>query len=222
MPTKVRAAAKAVPAPVAEEPIEEPVYEAGESEAPMDPEPSEDEESEDESPEEQEPSEDEESEDEEEGPVQLTGARLLEFYDAKRAQGCNHARIAFLAGYYSKTKTGSERVLKAQFNQRLLEAQGVDTGGGTGSGKGTGGGNAGLTRARVSGTGILLVSQLAARRVGAEPGYVFSVEYPQGDLEGPGAQILLTLTDEFKEVVPRGPRGATAEQPGTPLPGQNG
>lgn len=149
-----------------------------------------------------------------ESPERITGQDLLDFHAAQKEQGLAHADIAYNAGYYSVTKTGQERVMVAQFNAALLSAQGVDVGGT----KSTGGGrnHAGLSKARVSGQGIALVSQLATREVGAVPGAVFSVEYPQGALRGPGAQILLTLTDEVKPVVARKAKEA-AEEPGTPL-----
>jgi hypothetical protein len=191
MPTKVKAA----PAPVADEVMEEPVYEA----------PEEDEGDYDEN---------EEIDNDPDEPVRKVGQELLDFVEAKTKDGRTLTDIAYQAGYYTLTKTGSERVLKAQFNQALLEAKGYDLGGRSKS-AGTGRGGSGLSRARVSGSGLLLVSQLAAREVGAIPGSVFSIEYPTGDLTGPGAQILLTLTDEFREVVPRGSR--SEEEPGTPL-----
>lgn len=145
-------------------------------------------------------------------PVQLTGEALLAFYDEKRAAGRSHVEIAYDAGYYTVTKAGQERVTKAKFNAALLEAKGVNTGD-----KSAGGGrsHAGLTKARVSGQGILLVSQLATRNVGAEPGAVFEVGYP-----GDGV-IVLTPTGEIKPVVPRKGKGE-GEEPGTPLFDQAG
>ncbi len=139
-------------------------------------------------------------------PGRLTGEELLAFYDEKQQAGRRHAEIAYDAGYYTVTKTGQERVTMAQFNAALLKAKGVDTGD-----KSAGGGrsHAGLTKARVSGQGILLVSQLATRNVGAVEGSIFEVSYP-GD-----GQILLTPTGEVKPVVPR--KGKSAEEPGAPL-----
>jgi hypothetical protein len=140
-------------------------------------------------------------------PARLAGEELLAFYDEKQAIGRRHAEIAYDAGYYTVTKSGQERVTMAQFNAALLAAKGVDIGD-----KASGGGgrsHAGLTKARVSGQGILLVSQLATRHVGAEPGHVFEVSYP-GD-----GQILLSPTGEVKPVVPR--KAKTEEEPGTPL-----
>jgi hypothetical protein len=143
----------------------------------------------------------------------LAGSELLSFYDDEKAKGRSHADIAYGAGYYTVTKSGQERVMVAQFNAAMLEAQGINVGD---KPSGAGRSHAGLTRARVSGQGILLVSQLATRSVGAEPGGVFSVEYPTGDLQGPGAQILLTLTSDVKPVVARKGK-ADQEEPGTPL-----
>lgn len=141
-------------------------------------------------------------------PARLIGEDLLAFYEAKKQAGRRHAEIAYDAGYYSVTKAGQERVTMAQFNAAMLNAKGVDVGGKTGA---AGRSHAGLTKARVSGQGILLVSQLATRHVGAEPGYVFEVSYP-GD-----GQILLTPTGEVKPVVSR--KGQPEEEPGTPLLG---
>lgn len=140
-----------------------------------------------------------------EPPKRISGPELLEFYAQKKAAGLNHAQIAYAAGYYSVTKTGQERVMQAQFNEAYLAAQGIETGEPASSGRS----HAGLSKARVSGQGILLVSQLATRHVGAEPGYVFEVSYP-GD-----GQILLSPTGEIKPVVPR--KGKPVEEPGTPL-----
>lgn len=148
-------------------------------------------------------------------PERLTGQELLDFYAAEKAAGCAHVDIAYKAGYYTVTKSGQERVMSAQFNEAMLRAQGIETGGKTAAGGG-GRSHAGLTKARVSGQGILLVSQLATRSIGADPGAVFSVEYPHGDFKGPGAQILLTLTEEVKPVVARKNKGEP-EEPGTPL-----
>jgi hypothetical protein len=137
----------------------------------------------------------------------LAGEDLLRFYDAKSAEGVAHKEIAYQAGYFSVTKKGSERVNLTGFNEALLEAKGVPV-----SKKksimGRGRGSAGLTRARVSGAGVLLVSQLAVREVGAEAGSIFQVSFP-----GEG-QILLTATGE---IVPVTPRGGSEEEPGTPL-----
>lgn len=136
----------------------------------------------------------------------LVGAELLAFYNEKTAAGCNYADIAFGAGYRKVTKTGQERVMKSQFANALLQAQGIDTGT---SPAGPGGSHAGETRARVTGQGQLLVSQLAARKVGAQAGEVFEVSYP-----GDGC-ILLTPTGIVEPVRPR--KGEAIEKPGTPL-----
>lgn len=141
-----------------------------------------------------------------EQPVRLTGQELLDFYNAKKEAGLAHAEIAFDAGYYTVTKTGQERVMMAQFNAAMLEAQGMEVGA---KSSGPGRSHAGLTKARVSGQGILLVSQLATRNVGAVAGSIFEVSYP-----GNG-EILLSPTGEIKPVVPR--KGKSAEEPGTPL-----
>jgi hypothetical protein len=155
------------------------------------------------------------AEDDEQGdlPDRLSGQELLDFYAAEKAAGCAHADIAYKAGYYTVTKSGQERVMAAQFNEAMLRAQGIETGS---KAAGVGRSHAGLTKARVSGQGILLVSQLATRSIGADPGSVFSVEYPNGDFKGPGAQILLTLTAEVKPVVARKAKGEL-EEPGIPL-----
>jgi hypothetical protein len=144
----------------------------------------------------------------------LSGQELLDFYAAKKAEGFSHSDIAYKAGYYTVTQGGQERTMTAQFNEAMLLAQGIEIGGKPAA---AGRSHAGMSKARVSGQGILLVSQLATRAVGAEPGAVFSVEYPTGEFAGPGAQILLTLTDEFKPVVTRKPKGEAKEEPGTPL-----
>ena len=146
------------------------------------------------------------AESEPEQPTRLTGEELLDFYNTKKEAGRAHAEIAFDAGYYTVTKAGQERVMMAQFNVAMLEAQGMEVGA---KSSGPGRSHAGLTKARVSGQGILLVSQLATRNVGAVEGSIFEVSYP-GD-----GQILLTPTGEVKPVVPR--KGKSAEEPGTPL-----
>jgi hypothetical protein len=147
-------------------------------------------------------------------PERLSGQELLDFYAAKKAEGFSHSDIAYKAGYYTVTQGGQERTMTAQFNEAMLLAQGIEIGGKPAA---AGRSHAGMSKARVSGQGILLVSQLATRAVGAEPGAVFSVEYPTGEFAGPGAQILLTLTDEFKPVVTRKSKGKVEEEPGAPL-----
>lgn len=153
-----------------------------------------------------------------EQPDRLTGDELLAKAEEMKLEGKGVGQIAWACGYYSVGKNGQERVLKAQFNQALLAAQGFQLGGGvTGAGRQ----HRGRDRARVVSTGVLQVSQLAARQIGAEPGRVFSVEYPTGDLVGPGAQILLTMTEEIDAIRPR-TRGENPEQPSTPLLGRQG
>ena len=140
--------------------------------------------------------------------TRLVGAELLAFYNEKTAAGRSYLDIAFGAGYRKVTKTGQKRAMKSQFANALLQAQGIDTGT---SPTGSGGSHAGETRARVTGQGQLLVSQLAARKIGAQAGEVFEVSYP-----GDGC-ILLTPTGIVEPVRPR--KGETIEQPGTPLLG---
>lgn len=138
----------------------------------------------------------------------LVGEALLAFFNSNR-ENLPVGEIARRAGYVTlATRNGvtQERVMMSRFNAALLFAQGIDTG--TGS-SGTGRSHAGKTQARISGSGILLVSQLATREVGGKPGDVYSVTYP-----GNG-QILLTPTGENRPVEPR--NKSTAEEPGTPL-----
>lgn len=154
-------------------------------------------------------------EDDEEGePERLTGQELLDFVAQGKEKGRTVAQMAFDAGYRMVTKDGSERTLKAQFSQALLAAQGLDF-----DGPGTGGGTrtrAGMKRAKANSQCLIQVSQVAARAIGVQPGSVLSIEFPTGDLVGPGAQILLTLTDEVAPITPRR-RGEAPEEPGTPL-----
>jgi hypothetical protein len=140
--------------------------------------------------------------------ARLVGAELLDFYNAKVAEGMTYPDIAFAAGYRTVTKSGRERAMKSQFANAMLQAKGIDTGS-----QATGPGRAhdGESFARVSGQGQLLVSQLAMRKVGAEAGAVFSVSYP-----GEGA-ILLAPTGENRPVIARKNKAGTGEQPGTPL-----
>lgn len=166
-------------------------------------------------------SEDEELEADEEGddeqeveqPARIVGQELLDFVREQKALGRTLPQMAFDAGYYTVTKDGIERVVKAQFSQAYLEAQGLDFGGPAPSGRR--GGN-GLVRARVSGQNIGQVSPAAIAKVGAAPGSLFEVTFPTDDLVGPGAQILLTLTAEVDPVTPR-KRDQAPEEPGTPL-----
>jgi len=148
--------------------------------------------------------------DDDELPVRLVGQELLDFYNTKKAEGWKHNTIGFHAGYVSKTKTGQERFQKSAFNEEWLKVTGViepDESSSSSSGRP----HAGLTRARVTGQGVLLVSQLATANIEAVEGEVFAVSYP-GD-----RQILLTPTGEVKPVVPRKRTSAPAEKPGTPL-----
>jgi hypothetical protein len=141
-------------------------------------------------------------------PARLVGQELLDFYNAKKAEGWSHETIGFNAGYVSITKTKQERFQAAAFNKEYLKAQGTIQEGESTSGGGRS--HAGETRARVTGQGVLLVSQLAVNRVGAANGEVFAVSYPAD------GQILLTTTGVVEAVIPRGKRAAP-EQAGTPL-----
>jgi hypothetical protein len=141
-------------------------------------------------------------------PVRLVGQELLGFYNAKKAEGWKHNAIGFHAGYVSITKTGQQRFQKSAFNEEWLKVTGVIEESESTSGGGRS--HAGETRARVTGQGVLLVSQLAVNRVGAVAGEVFAVEYPAD------GQILLTTTGVVEAVIPRGKRAAP-EQAGTPL-----
>jgi AbrB-like transcriptional regulator len=138
----------------------------------------------------------------------LIGEQLLAFYTEKAEEGMAQNDIAYKAGYFSVTKKGALRINVTQFHEALLAAKGVPVAKKK-SVTGRGRGSAGLTRARVSGTGMLLVSQLAVREVGAEPGAIFQVSFPA---EG---QILLTNTGEIVPITPRGK--ASGEELGTPL-----
>lgn len=141
-------------------------------------------------------------------PARLVGQELLDFYNAKKAEGWKHNTIGFHAGYVSITKTGQQRFQKSAFNEEWLRVTGVIEESESTSGGGRS--HAGETRARVTGQGVLLVSQLAVNRVGAVAGEVFAVSYPAD------GQILLTTTRTIEAVIPRGKR-ATFEQAGTPL-----
>jgi hypothetical protein len=141
-------------------------------------------------------------------PAPLTGEALLAFFNSNR-ESLSVNEIARRSGYVTlATRNGvtQERVMMSRFNAALLFAQGIDTG--TGS-SGTGRSHAGKTQARISGSGILLVSQLATREVDGSPGDVYSVTYP-GE-----RQILLTPTGENRPVEPR--NKVATEEPGTPL-----
>lgn len=143
-----------------------------------------------------------------ETPAPLVGEALLTFFNSNR-ESLSVNEIARRAGYVTlATRNGvtQERVMMSRFNAALLFAQGIDTG--TGS-SGTGRSHAGKTQARISGSGILLVSQLATREVEGRPGDVYSVTYPGG------GQILLTPTGENRPVEPR--NKSVIEEPGTPL-----
>jgi len=210
MPTKSKAAAVETP----DETFEDPTQADEEFEALMNP--SLDDE-EDESAEAGEPDEDGEDEGAEGEADRLTGQELVDFVAAEKAKGRTIIQMAYDAGYRTVTKDGSERTLKAQFNQAYLEAMGFATGG-TASSSGTPRTPAGMTRARTGAQNIIQVSQVAARAIGAVPGSVFAVEFPTGDFKGVGAQILLTLTDEVAPISPRRRGGQEqVEEPGTPL-----
>jgi hypothetical protein len=154
-----------------------------------------------------------------EQPERKTGEDLLAFAQKLKSEGRSLGDIAYAAGYYSVNAEGKERVLKSQLNQALLAAQGFLPGSET-AGKASQ--HRGRERARVVGTGMLQVSQLACRQIGAEPGRVFSVEYPTGEFVGPGAQILLTMTEEVDEIRSRRRKGEPVEESGTPLLDQEG
>jgi hypothetical protein len=161
---------------------------------------------------------DEEEPDDIEQPERVTGEELLAFAKELSAKGKSLGEIAYAAGYYSVNAEGKERVLTAQLNQAILAAQGFMFARPDGKASL----HRGRERARVVGTGMLQVSQLACRQIGAEPGRVFSVEYPTGDLVGVGSQILLTMTGEVDEIRSRRRKGQPVEEPGAPLLGAEG
>jgi hypothetical protein len=170
---------------------------------------------------EEQPGDETDSEEESDGveqPERVTGEELLAFAKELSAKGKSLGEIAYAAGYYSVNAEGKERVLTAQLNQAILAAQGFMFARPDGKASL----HRGRERARVVGTGMLQVSQLACRQIGAEPGRVFSVEYPTGDLKGPGSQILLTMTEEVDEIRSRRRKGEPVEEPGAPLLGAEG
>jgi len=165
---------------------------------------------------EEQPEDETDSEEESDGveqPERIAGEELLAFAQELRAKGKSLGEIAYAAGYYSVNAEGRERVLTAQLNQAILSAQGFTFARPDGKASN----HRGRERARVVGTGMLQVSQLACRQIGAEPGRVFSVEYPTGDSVGVGSQILLTMTGEVDEIRSRRRKGEPVEEPGTPL-----
>jgi hypothetical protein len=58
-------------------------------------------------------------------PTMLTGDELLQFNDAKMAEGFAVREIATQAGYYSETPEKGTRVKLALFQRALLEASGL-------------------------------------------------------------------------------------------------
>ena len=103
----------------------------------------------------------------------LTGQELLS--KVKEMRDASKSELVTACGYVSKKKDGSERINFTAFYEALLNAKGVELGGGPGKGKGVGGRKLSYT-ATVQGNGHLLVGKAYTALLGLEPGDEFEIK----------------------------------------------
>ena len=103
----------------------------------------------------------------------LTGQELLS--KVKEMGDASKSELVSACGYVSKKKDGSERINFIAFYEALLNAKGVELGGGTGKGRGVGGRKLSYT-ATVQGNGNLLVGKAYTALLGLEPGDEFEIK----------------------------------------------
>ncbi len=102
----------------------------------------------------------------------LTGAELLA--KVKDLGDVSKTDMATACGYVSKKKDGSDRVNFTAFYEALLNAKGVDLGGGSG---GVGKGGRKLSyKAVVQGNGNLLVGKAYTAMLDLQPGDEFTIK----------------------------------------------
>ena len=102
----------------------------------------------------------------------LTGADLLS--KVKDLGDVSKTDLATACGYVSKKKDGSDRVNFTAFYEALLNAKGIDLGGGSG-GIGKGGRKLSYT-ATVQGNGNLLVGKAYTAMLDLQPGDEFEIK----------------------------------------------
>jgi hypothetical protein len=103
----------------------------------------------------------------------LTGQELLS--KVKEMGDASKSELVSACGYVSKKKDGSERINFTAFYEALLNAKGVELGGGPGKGKGVGGRKLSYT-ATVQGNGNLLVGKAYTALLGLQPGDEFEIK----------------------------------------------
>ena len=104
--------------------------------------------------------------------LMLTGADLLA--KVKEMGDASKSDLAVACGYVSKKKDGSDRVNFTAFYEALLNAKGVELGGG-GKGVGKGGRKLSYT-AKVQGNGNLLVGMAYTGMLNLNPGDEFEIK----------------------------------------------
>ena len=101
----------------------------------------------------------------------LTGADLLA--KVKELGDVSKTEMATVCGYVSKKKDGSDRVNFTAFYEALLNAKGIDLGGGAGVGKG---GRKLSYTAKVQGNGNLLVGKAYTAMLDLNAGDEFEIK----------------------------------------------
>ena len=101
----------------------------------------------------------------------LTGADLLA--KVKELGDVSKTEMATVCGYVSKKKDGSDRVNFTAFYEALLNAKGIDLGGGAGVGKG---GRKLSYTAKVQGNGNLLVGKAYTAMLDLNVGDEFEIK----------------------------------------------
>jgi len=103
----------------------------------------------------------------------LTGQELLS--KVKEMGDASKSELVTSCGYVSKKKDGSERINYTAFYEALLNAKGVELGGGGSNGRGVGGRKLSYT-ATVQGNGNLLVGKAYTALLGLQPGDEFEIK----------------------------------------------
>ena len=101
----------------------------------------------------------------------LTGTELLD--KVKEVNDVPKTELAKACGYVITKKDGSEQVKFTQFYEALLDAKGVSLGGSSGIGKG---GRKLSYKAKVQGTGNLLVGMAYTAMLDLKPGDEFTIK----------------------------------------------
>ena len=107
----------------------------------------------------------------------LTGSELLD--KVKEVGDVSKTELAKACGYVITKKNGSEQTKFTQFYEALLDAKGVSLGGSSGIGKG---GRKLSYKAKVQGTGNLLIGMAYTAMLDLKPGDEFEIRLSKNSI----------------------------------------